>query len=378
MIVGVHEAGRGGDGIYYRVGHLRNPAGGDYTIQWDSGQWGIKYDMGANPRIAINNHNEVISVHQVPNENLLHYRRGIVSEGTIQFTESMRYDDYATDPSVALLDSGLVLEVHGNRPQGPNRFRRLMSRTGNLSRSDPARVEWADSYENPLAAWDSPAIATNGTHAIEMHTALREDEGGPDELTVDYSVAEIPQLYANGTLTRGSSDKVYVVLNDYRHWIPNADTFDALGYRWDEILWLSDDEVNAVPEGAPFPSAAPLPGPRRFANGTLVRGSTGKVYVLLNDYRHWIPDEKTFEAMGYDWSKVRKFDDAVNTFPERAPFLQLRSRIRFKLQVKAIDGRPRGKEEGRRQNEEVRLPASSSAFGPSALGRLPSPARELL
>jgi hypothetical protein len=40
VIVGVHEAGQGGDGLYYRVGHLRNPAGGDYTVQWDGVAWG--------------------------------------------------------------------------------------------------------------------------------------------------------------------------------------------------------------------------------------------------------------------------------------------------------------------------------------------------
>jgi len=43
------------------------------------------------------------------------------------------------------------------------------------------------------------------------------------------------------------------ILNDHRYWIPDETTFDALAYQWENILWLSDDVVNALPEGAPFP-----------------------------------------------------------------------------------------------------------------------------
>jgi hypothetical protein len=34
------------------------------------------------------------------------------------------------------------------------------------------------------------------------------------------------------------------------------------------------------------------------ASTTVARGSPGKVYVVLNNHRHWIPDKATFEAMG--------------------------------------------------------------------------------
>jgi hypothetical protein len=257
VIVGVHEtAKKTGDNIYYRVGHLRNPAGGDYTIQWESGEWGIYYDAGSNPRIAINNQNEIVSVHQVPGENLLHYRRGMVSGGAIQFTESWRYDDYAIDPSVALLDSGLVLEVHGNGHEEWYGQRRLISRTGNLSLSNPAEIEWADPYENPIAEWDSPAIATNGRYAIETHTFFREYDNGYQELTIDYSIAIFPQELADRTLVKGSNPDVYAVLNHYRHAIPDGATFEAMGFQWKTILPLSDGDLNAIPEGAPFRSVA--------------------------------------------------------------------------------------------------------------------------
>jgi hypothetical protein len=47
LIVGVHEGNTAGTGLNYRVGHLRNPAGGDYTIAWTSGSVSIPYDSGS-------------------------------------------------------------------------------------------------------------------------------------------------------------------------------------------------------------------------------------------------------------------------------------------------------------------------------------------
>jgi hypothetical protein len=195
-----------------------------------------------------------------------------------------------------------------------------MSRTGTLSLSNPAEIEWADPYNNPIAEWDSPAIATNGTYAIETHTFLRENESGQEELTTDYSVAKVIQRYATGTLIMGSDAKVYVVLNDYRYHIPNPETFAALGYQWEKILSLPDYEVNAVPEGPPFPSVAPVSGPLNYRNGTLVNGLTNKVYVVLNDCRHWIPDQATFKAMGYNWSKVLSLGAVAEAMPEGTHF----------------------------------------------------------
>ena len=129
-------------------------------------------------------------------------------------------------------------------------------RPGNLSLSNPAEIEWADSYENPIAEWDSPAIATNGRYAIETHTLFREDETGHQELTIDYSIAIFPQELADRTLVKGSNPDVYAVLNHYRHAIPDGATFEAMGFQWKTILPLSDGDLNAIPEGAPFRSVA--------------------------------------------------------------------------------------------------------------------------
>jgi hypothetical protein len=49
-LIDVHESGSNSS-LYYRLGHFRNPAQGDFELIWDSsnGSGGVKYDDGANP-----------------------------------------------------------------------------------------------------------------------------------------------------------------------------------------------------------------------------------------------------------------------------------------------------------------------------------------
>ena len=185
VILLVFESGTGGNGLYYRVGHLSNPAGGDYTIKWDSGKYGTHYDAGINPHIALNNLNEVVEVHQVSSiDDLLHYRRGTVSGGTINFEGSQRYGTLQSQPAVALLDSGLVLELHaaGSVSEGPT----IYARTGMLNPSNPEIIDWSDSAT--IGARDDevyPAVASNGSYAVGTWSSL----GDP---RLYYSVAAIP------------------------------------------------------------------------------------------------------------------------------------------------------------------------------------------
>jgi len=319
VIVAVHETGHASSGLYYRIGHFRNPAGGDFTVDWDSGEWGIQYDDGINPDIAINNLNEIVAVHQVPGESLLHYRRGIVNGGVIEFGESRRYDNYADRPSVVLFDSGEVREVHTKGG--------FISRQGSLSAYDPAAIEWDEPVVidgNDDLAYTS--LATDGTRyliaTVDIQPLLL-----PIQNAIRYTVADVcpPWSYPNGTLIRGSGPEAYVVLDNYRYWIPNEATFYALGYRASNIRVLSDDYLNVIPEGDALPSVAPPPlfgGPLRYPNGTLVQSkSSPDVYVVLNNSRHRIPDPATFEAMNYNWSNIRLLDgNQLDYIPERAPF----------------------------------------------------------
>jgi len=160
VIVGVHETGHASTGLYYRVGHFRNPPACDFTIQWDSSHYGIQYEDGINPQIAINNRNQVVEVHQVPGESLLHYRRGSVNGGTINLGQSRRYDDNAEHPAVALLDNGTVLAAD-------SMTRRVNTRTGKLSLANPDDIQWSAPVNLETAEWvGHPTLAATNKHAI--------------------------------------------------------------------------------------------------------------------------------------------------------------------------------------------------------------------
>jgi hypothetical protein len=169
VILEVHESGSGGTGLYYRVGHLKDPSGGDLTIEWDSGDKGVKYDDGVNPHIAINNSDQAIEVHQVTSEHYMHYRRGPIIRGKINFGGSPRYDNHSEEATVALLDNGGVVELHRGADQG------ISARTGILDPKVADKIIWFNAAE--ISNSDSskayyPAVTTDGTHAIGTWTSF--------------------------------------------------------------------------------------------------------------------------------------------------------------------------------------------------------------
>src|ERR1700744_2489954 len=141
-IVGVHEV----DGpfndrrAFYRVGHLSNPGAGNYTITWTSGSNGINYTNAINPHIALNTKGQVVEVHEAPNSLRLHYIRGILSQGKIQWggEDQPDYAETSERPAVTLNDNGIVTEVHTTLG-GVIHMARLM---GTLN-SDGATIDWS-------------------------------------------------------------------------------------------------------------------------------------------------------------------------------------------------------------------------------------------
>ena len=63
----------------------------------------------------------------------------------------------------------------------------------------------------------------------------------------------LPFGVAEGSIVRGNGDKVYVIENGLRRWIPTLTTFFVRGYRWENLVVLSDEALNAIPLGAPLP-----------------------------------------------------------------------------------------------------------------------------
>jgi hypothetical protein len=171
VIVGVHESMGSSNRLYYRRGHLANPAGGDFNIVWNSGHYGIGYDNGAIAHIAINNKGQVVEVHQVNKEHLLHYRRGdITADGVgINFQETVRYNNNGLQPAVALTDNGFVLEVNARADTTTNHV--LDRMVGALDTVNPASIRWslARTYDPSSGLRGESSVTTNGAYAIQAN-----------------------------------------------------------------------------------------------------------------------------------------------------------------------------------------------------------------
>jgi hypothetical protein len=161
VIAEAHESGNGGKGIFYRLGHLTNPGGGDFSITWDTGSNGVKYDEGVDPKISVNNDNNVIEVHGVSGESKLHYIRGKVAMNSTQInfaSDHPRLESSGSRPSVVLLNNSSIIEVN-RRSTG------IVYRTGTLSGT--SQVIWSE----PTLIDDTkdrhyPSVSGNGSYAV--------------------------------------------------------------------------------------------------------------------------------------------------------------------------------------------------------------------
>jgi hypothetical protein len=53
----------------------------------------------------------------------------------------------------------------------------------------------------------------------------------------------------DGDLVKGSDDRIYLIVDGVRSWIPTGEIFLALGYRWDRVRRIDDRKLDAIPLG---------------------------------------------------------------------------------------------------------------------------------
>lgn len=75
-------------------------------------------------------------------------------------------------------------------------------------------------------------------------------------------------------LVKGSGPEVFAIQNGERRWITDSKTFSTYGFRYSEVKQVFDREIDSYPEGQPISQ-----------NGTLLKGSTADVYIVLDGIR---------------------------------------------------------------------------------------------
>lgn len=113
--------------------------------------------------------------------------------------------------------------------------------------------------------------------------------------------------YRDGSLlsNRGT---VYVISDGTRRPIESANAFLQKGYKWSNVIAVSDAEL------APHPQGAMLTAGDKHPNGSLLLRPGGEVYTIKNGQRRYIPSPLIFEAR-YRWESIIPVsEDYLNTY----------------------------------------------------------------
>ncbi|MFH1159549.1 MAG: hypothetical protein V1733_01195 [bacterium] len=162
------------------------------TVTW-TGEY--NHDNGINPDVAVNTAGYVVEVHQSQNNyNELWYNTGKLSPDgkSIQWfsvsTSSRNYDT-GENPSVAITDGNIVVEVHGSENNSD-----LYYRTGTLDISNGV-INWLQHKKHDIGETPSVAINTDNM-VVEVHQAHYSDK-------LWYNVGT---MNTNGTITWGAME----------------------------------------------------------------------------------------------------------------------------------------------------------------------------
>jgi hypothetical protein len=121
--------------------------------------------------------------------------------------------------------------------------------------------------------------------------------------------------FADGTILQGSGATVWVASSGTRRWAVSPDVFGSCGYLWANINRLADSTVNSMSGGPAISNCA--------ADGTLVRGSTGTVYVMQSSIKRHLVNAENFIARGYSWETVVPVSDSwLNSVASGQPLLE--------------------------------------------------------
>lgn len=107
-----------------------------------------------------------------------------------------------------------------------------------------------------------------------------------------------PLTFRNGVLLKGQEETVYIVEHGCRRPFVSATAFEALGYRWENVLTIPDEQLATLPMGACVMAAC------RHPDGTLLRGADETVYLMEGGRLRTIPSVQVFRSWGLQWEQV--------------------------------------------------------------------------
>jgi hypothetical protein len=81
--------------------------------------------------------------------------------------------------------------------------------------------------------------------------------------------------------------------------MPNMDTFYSYGNKLEDVVSISQEELNWYPE-----------------NRLIKYDNDWKIYYLENGLKRWITSASVFNRHGYDWSRIAPVNSTeINAWP---------------------------------------------------------------
>jgi hypothetical protein len=111
------------------------------------------------------------------------------------------------------------------------------------------------------------------------------------------SILTAADQHPNGSLLLRPGGEVYTIKNGQRRYIPSPLIFEAR-YRWESLITVSENYLNTYPRGEN----------EFYPDGLLISSATG-VYMMQNNVRQPITSPEVFESYGLNWGQVRRATD---------------------------------------------------------------------
>ncbi|TSA33693.1 MAG: hypothetical protein D4R65_07380 [Verrucomicrobiaceae bacterium] len=125
-------------------------------------------------------------------------------------------------------------------------------------------------------------------------------------LSVSLAVAEPSVIPKEGDLVQ-AENTVFVIQEGRRCGIPTFEVFKANGFKAENVIRISAEEMNAIPEGPTF--TGPRLPYKDAKEGDLVQAPKGPVFVICDGQRRAISTMETFKANGFKVETVIMISD---------------------------------------------------------------------
>lgn len=123
-----------------------------------------------------------------------------------------------------------------------------------------------------------------------------------------------PITYPNGFLVSGTGPEIYLIKNNKRRHISSATLFNQAGFKWEDIIRISQLELLAHPLGEKF----------LFVDGTLIKGLSPTVYLAEGGFKKIIFSTHLFQKRGFRWQDIVTLaDEELKEYPNGEPVLYL-------------------------------------------------------